>query len=350
MNSGKSVTIGGLTIGGSLPVRVESMLKTSLADIAACISEAEELFDCGCELVRVSLPELELAENLKKLVISSPMPLMADIHFNPGLAIAALEAGCPSIRINPGNMGSGEGLAKVVSLASERGAVIRIGANGGSLNKRQLETAAGDRGAALAMAVGEQVRLLSGEGFHDIIISAKSSDVMETVRANALLAEKYEYPIHIGITEAGPGISGAIKGAAGIALMLAQGIGNTIRVSLTAPGKDEVEAGYHILRSLGMRRRGVDLISCPTCGRKQIDVMRLVEYVQRILPKDLPDNFSVAVMGCEVNGPQEAAQADLGVAGTADGFVLFKKGVPFTTGTIDTLPELLRTIIQDITA
>lgn len=347
MGSAKGVKIGALRIGGDSPVRVESMLKTPLEDTRGCLTELRDLVACGCELVRVALPDAALAENLKNLVLRSEIPLMADIHFNHKLAIAALEAGCPSIRINPGNMGD-LGLPDIVSLARERGAVIRIGANGGSLNNRQLAEAGGDRGAALALAVGEQARLLADNGFADIIISAKSSDVMETVRANAILAEKYDHPVHIGITEAGPGLAGAVKGASGIALMLAQGVGDTIRVSLTAPGVEEVKTGYHILRSLGIRSRGIDIISCPTCGRRRVDVLSLVGLVESRLPKELPEGFSIAVMGCEVNGPREAAAADLGVAGTQAGFVIFKKGKPFASGGKEELPALLEAALKDI--
>lgn len=347
MGSFKDIKIADLTIGGSSPVRVESMLKTPLSDTGGCLSELRSLAECGCELVRVALPEPALAKNMRELVKQAEIPLMADIHFNYKLAIAALEAGCSSIRINPGNMGVG-GLPDIVKLARERRAVIRIGANGGSLSSSQLERTKGDRGAALALAVDEQARPLRDNGFEDIIISAKSSDVMETVRANAILAEKYDYPLHIGITEAGPGLSGAIKASAGIALMLGQGIGDTIRVSLTAPGVEEVKAGYHILRSLGIRRRGADIISCPTCGRRRVDVMNLVALVEELLPDDLPAGFSVAVMGCEVNGPREAVGADLGVAGTRGGFVIFQKGKPFASGKIEELPKLLEAALKDI--
>lgn len=347
MGSRRSVNIAGLMIGGSAPVRVESMLKTSLADMPGCLTELDELVLHGCELVRVSLPEARFGSNLKRLVERSPVPLMADIHFNYKLALKALEAGCPSIRINPGNMSGGVGLSEVLVAAVERCAVVRIGANGGSLSNGQLTATRGDIAAALAAAVEEQVSLLRDNGFEDIIISAKSSDVLETVRANTLLAQKYDYPLHIGITEAGPGLSGAVKGAAGISLMLAQGIGDTIRVSLTAPGIDEVKTGYHILRSLRLRGRGVNLISCPTCGRKRVDVIGLVQMVEKLLPQDLPEDFSVAVMGCEVNGPKEAAGADLGIAGAADGLIIFRKGKPFANGTLETLPELLKAALKE---
>lgn len=347
MGSRRSVKIGALTIGGNAPVRVESMLKTPLSDLGGCEAELAALSEAGCELVRVSFPDADLAENLKKLAAHSQIPLMADIHFNYKLALAALKADCPSIRVNPGNMSGRSGLAEVINAAKELGAVVRIGSNGGSLSGRQLDASNGDRGAALVLAVDEQVRLLRGNDFEDIIISAKSSDVLETVRANVLLAEKYPYPLHIGITEAGRGLSGTVKGAAGISMMLAQGIGDTIRISLTAPGTEEVKTGYHILRALKMRGRGVDLISCPTCGRKRVDVLKLVQIVEDLLPENLPENFSVAVMGCEVNGPREASDADLGIAGTASGFVIFRKGETFASGELERLPELLNRAVKD---
>lgn len=348
MNSRKSVKIGSLEIGGNAPVGVESMLKTPLTDVGGCISELEELASHGCELARVSLPDAELADNLKKLTAVSSLPLMADIHFNHQPALAAIAAGCPAIRINPGNMNDPYGLKKVIVAALDRGTVIRIGANGGSLSERQLAQTRGDRGAALALAVDEQARLLLDNGFDDIILSAKSSDVLETVRANTLIAQKYTHPIHIGITEAGPGVSGAIKSAAGISLLLAQGIGDTIRVSLTAPGTEEVKAGYHILRSLKLRGRGVDLISCPTCGRKRVNVMELVQIVEEALPQNLPDNFSIAVMGCEVNGPREAAHADFGIAGTAGGFVIFQKGRAIASGEAKDLKKIIKSTIKEL--
>lgn len=348
MGSRRSVKIGTLIVGGNAPVRVESMLKTPLSAPRDCEAELSALAKAGCELVRVSFQDTALAAELKQLSANSPIPLMADIHFSYKLALEALNAGCLAIRINPGNMcGHANLLREVTNAAKGLGAVIRVGSNGGSLSDRQLEAARGDRGAALVLAVTEQVNLLNDNGFEEIIISAKSSDVLETVRANALLAQKYPYPIHIGITEAGRELSGTVKGAAGISIMLAQGIGDTIRVSLTAPGVEEVKTGYHILRCLKMRSRGVNLISCPTCGRKRIDVLKLAQYVEESLPENLPDDFTVAVMGCEVNGPREAANADLGIAGTASGFVIFQKGRPLAIGEMERLPELINTAIKN---
>ena len=345
MGSRKKVDIRGLTVGGSSPVRVESMIKTPLSDLEECVFECSSLAREGCELIRVSLPDLALADNMRSLNLRSPVPIMADIHFNHKLAIAALESGCASIRINPGNMSDRKGTEDVIRLAISLGAVIRIGANGGSISKAQLEHTKGDRAAALAFAVDEQINILRDCSFEDIIISAKSSSVAETVRANSLLSQKYPYPIHIGITEAGSGTAGIIKGTAGISVMLAQGIGDTVRVSLTGPSIEEVRVGYQILGSLEIRKRGYNIISCPTCGRKRIDVARLVEEVTALLPDNIKDGTTIAVMGCEVNGPREAAGADLGIAGTPGGFVLFRKGSPVCN---DTPENFKKRLIEEI--
>lgn len=345
MGSKKFVDIDGLTIGGNSPVRVESMLKTPLTDLEGCVSESRLLADEGCELVRVSLPDIALADNFASLVKKSHVTVMADIHFDHRLALAALECGCRAIRINPGNMSGEEGVIKVIKLAKEAGAVIRIGANGGSLNNRQLELAGGDRAAALVLAVEEQLKILLENGFDKVIISAKSSSVAETVRADTLLSQKYPFPLHIGITEAGGGLSGVVKGSVGIGVMLAQGIGDTIRVSLTAPGVEEVRTGYHILRALDIRKRGYNLISCPTCGRKRVDVAKLSAMVTELLPKGIKDGTTIAVMGCEVNGPREAAGAELGIAGTPDGFVMFRRGEHICSAPIERLgDELLKAL------
>ncbi len=348
MGSKKFVNINGLIIGGNAPVRVESMLKTPLADVTGCTAESRSLAEEGCELVRVSLPELSLIDKFKDLVKNSQVTVMADIHFNHKLAIAALDAGCRAIRINPGNMSNKAGIIEVIKLAKETDSVIRIGANGGSLNNRQLEQTNGDRSAALVIAVDEQLRILLDNDFDNIIISAKSSSVPETLRANALLSQRYPFPIHIGITEAGSGLSGIVKASAGIAIMLTEGIGDTIRVSLTEPGVEEVKAGYHILRSLELRQHGYNLISCPTCGRKRIDVAKLSAMVTELLPKDIRDGTTIAVMGCEVNGPREAAGADLGIAGTPDGFIMFRRGVPICNGRIEQLREELLKVIKTL--
>lgn len=349
MGSIKTVNIGGITIGGDAPVRVESMLKTPLMDIEGCAAEIENLAAEGCELVRVALPDISFLNNLRKIITSSKVPVMADIHFDHRLAIAAIDSGCRAIRINPGNMSNEAGIIEVIKLAKEAGTVIRIGANGGSLNNAQIEQAKGDRSAALILAVEEQLRTLIDNGFDsDIIVSAKSSSIPETLRANAVLSQRYPFPIHIGITEAGSGIQGTVKGSSGIAIMLAQGIGDTIRVSLTAPGIEEVRTGYHILRSLEIRRRGYNLISCPTCGRKRVDVLKLSAMVAELLPPDIRDGTTIAVMGCEVNGPREAAGADLGIAGTPEGFIIFRKGLPICLDKIENLKERLLEALKNI--
>ncbi|NLH94489.1 MAG: (E)-4-hydroxy-3-methylbut-2-enyl-diphosphate synthase [Synergistaceae bacterium] len=345
--SQRSVSVGSLGIGGSNPVRVESMLKSPLDNLMACREELRGLASAGCEMVRVAFSDPSKADALAELVSEAEIPLMADIHFNPDLAVLSLKAGVPAIRINPGNMGSPMRLAEILHLARERRAVIRIGANGGSLSDAQLAESGGDRSLALVGAVEAQLKYLLEHGFEDVILSAKSTSIPETVRANALLAERYPYPLHIGITEAGPGLGGIVKNAAGIGILLNQGIGDTIRVSLTAPAEQEVETGYAILNALGIRRKGFDLISCPTCGRKRIDVQALV---QRILPalSGLPDGFSVAVMGCEVNGPREAAHADLGISGSPNGFILFSHGRRIAVAGAGNLEDILRETLEKI--
>jgi (E)-4-hydroxy-3-methylbut-2-enyl-diphosphate synthase len=316
------------------------MLKRPLPDKEECLAQCERLRLAGCELARVALPGAELAEPLSWLCQRTPLALMADIHFDPALAVAAMRAGCASIRINPGNMPL-HNLTEMISIAKDLGVVIRIGANGGSLSARQLKEAEGDRAKALFLAVREQVSLLLDLGFEDIILSAKSSSVPETVRANSFIARTWpELPLHIGITEAGPGDGGIVKSAAGIAAMLSQGTGDTLRVSLTDEPEREVRVGYEILKSLGLRSRGVNLISCPTCGRRRADVMKLVKLIEP-MTGDLPDGTSVAVMGCEVNGPKEAKHARFGIAGTPLGAVLFKEGKVVGEYNFEELPAVL---------
>ncbi|MBL3572207.1 MAG: (E)-4-hydroxy-3-methylbut-2-enyl-diphosphate synthase [Synergistaceae bacterium] len=345
--SRQAVRIGTLEIGGGAPIRVESMLTHGLQDLDHCRIELEELRENGCELARVAFPNLDLTESLRQLNKTSPIPLMADIHFDYRLALAAMEAGTPSIRVNPGNLGGRNGLQEVVRASKGEGVVIRVGANGGSLNNDQLEAADGDRGLALVHAVEEQLRLLLDEGFDQLILSAKSSSVAETVRANEILASRYPFPFHVGITEAGPGLRGLVKSSAGLGLLLAQGIGDTIRISLTGPTRQEVEAGFALLRSLDLRKKGGDLISCPTCGRRRVDVESLVRRVEALLPT-VPDGWTVAVMGCEVNGPREASSADIGVAGTARGLLLFSRGKPLGSIEPDNLEKAFTDLIQKI--
>ncbi|EHM13085.1 MULTISPECIES: (E)-4-hydroxy-3-methylbut-2-enyl-diphosphate synthase [Jonquetella] len=345
--SRRTVTIEGLTIGGSSPVRVESMLSKPLSDLSGCLEQLKSLASHGCELVRVAFPNRQSLPLLEQLNQLSPLPLMADIHFAPVLAESAVQAGLPAVRINPGNMGSPAHLARFVCMAKERGTVIRIGANGGSLNAKQLADAGGDRAAALAAAVGEQVEMLLSCGFEDLIISAKSSNLQEAVRANALLFNRYgEWPFHVGITEAGWGIDGTVKSACGIGAILLSGIGDTIRVSLSQAPEDEADVAWSILRGLGLRQRGGRLVSCPTCGRKQLDTAGIVPQLEEFV-KSLPDGFTLAVMGCEVNGPREASCADLGVAGSAAGMIVFRGGQVVARCRVENLIETLKSLVPD---
>ena len=336
----RSVKIGLLEIGGGAPIRVESMLKEDILGTEKCLRQCERLLNAGCELARVALPSAELADSLAWLNKHTSLPLMADIHFDPAIALAAMKSGCASIRINPGNMPKHK-LSEMVQAAKDLGVVIRIGANAGSLSARHRAEANGDTAKALFLAVKEQADLLSGNGFSDIVLSAKSSSVGDTVRANMFIAQAFpEFPIHIGITEAGPGDAGIVKSTAGLATLLLQGIGDTIRVSLTDEPEREVSVGYEILKALSLRTRGVDLISCPTCGRRRADVRELVKLIEPMLGS-LPDGTTVAVMGCEVNGPQEAKAARLGLAGTPVGAVLFKEGKVIGEYAFDDLPAVL---------
>ncbi|MDR3355503.1 MAG: (E)-4-hydroxy-3-methylbut-2-enyl-diphosphate synthase [Synergistaceae bacterium] len=348
-----SVTIGGLQFGGGAPVRVESMLKSRLDDTESCFAELEGLSASGCELVRVAFPSADLSERLKVLVSGTKIPIMADIHFNHTLALTAIECGCESIRINPGNMSGRQGLLSVIESAKTNGVVIRIGANGGSLSGKQIDACGGDRAAALVLAVEEQLTPLMESGFDDIIISAKSTSVEETLLANTILSGRYAYPMHIGVTEAGSGLDGTAKSAVGLGILLAQGIGDTMRVSLTGDSRTEVEVAYMIQSALGLRKRRVNLISCPGCGRRRVDVVSLVEMTTEILAEieargeKLPEGLDVAVMGCEVNGPKEAAAADIGVAGTQGGYVLFSRGNVIATGEMNDLKAALASCIEE---
>ena len=340
MNSKRQVNINGLTIGGNSPVRVESMLKISLDKRDECTAQCERLIKSGCEMARAALPDAKYADDLRALVESTRLVIMADIHFDPALAILAIESGCRAIRINPGNMPLSR-LNDVISCAKSAGVVIRIGANGGSVSQSQLDAAKGNRAEALFIAVREQAELLLSHNFTDIILSAKSSSVPECVKANELIAAAYpDFPMHIGLTEAGPGDGGVVKGTACISALLMRGIGDTLRVSLTDEPEREVRVGYEILKALEIRTRGVNLISCPTCGRRRADVMRLVKIVEPMLA-GLPDGVSVAVMGCEVNGPKEARHAQFGIAGTPGGAVLFREGKSCGEYPFDELEKIL---------
>ncbi|MCX7829100.1 MAG: flavodoxin-dependent (E)-4-hydroxy-3-methylbut-2-enyl-diphosphate synthase [Thermanaerothrix sp.] len=347
------MSIGGLSIGGGSPIRVESMLKTPLDDAEGCIKELHRLKEAGCELVRTSYRDLQQEPWLREVVKASPIPIMADIHFDHRLALSAIKAGCLSVRVNPGNLGGRDKMLKVLAAARDANVVIRVGANGGSISNDQIAKAEGDRARALVLAVREQVDLCLQNGFEDVIVSAKSSDVKETMRANQMLASTCDLPFHIGITEAGPPFEGSVRSAVGIGGLLMNGIGDTIRVSLSGDGVLEVKAAYQILRSLGIRSKGVDWVSCPTCGRCRLDVRIYVNKVRKIFEEmnDVPDGFKVAVMGCEVNGPREAAGADFGIAGSPSGFIVFARGKSLGSWPLEmmesVIPALLREVISN---
>jgi (E)-4-hydroxy-3-methylbut-2-enyl-diphosphate synthase len=321
MASERQIHVGGVAIGGGAPVVVQSMTLTKTHDVDATMSQIADLASAGCEIVRVAVPKSEDAEALKKLVYLSPVPLIADIHFNASLALRAIDAGVAAVRINPGNIGGPDKVASVVEAAKAKGIPMRIGANSGSLPKHLLELAQKDTAEALVEEALEQVRLLESMDYYDFKISVKSSSVPTMIRAYRMLSERVPYPLHLGVTEAGPVATGSIKSAIGVGSLLMDGIGDTIRISLTADPVEEVKVAWEILKALGLRERGPIMIACPSCGRDNVGVWNLAEAVEDRL-KSYPQAFEVAVMGCAVNGPGEAGDADFGIAGGRDtGFI-----------------------------
>jgi (E)-4-hydroxy-3-methylbut-2-enyl-diphosphate synthase len=321
MASERQIRVGNVPIGGGAPVVVQSMTLTKTYDVDATMAQIAELVSGGCEVVRVAVPKNEDADALKKLVYLSPIPVIADIHFNASLALKAIDAGVAAVRINPGNIGGQDKVVEVVKAAQKAEIPMRIGANSGSLPKHLIPLAQKDTAAALVEEALEQVRLLESLGFYDFKISVKSSSVPTMIRAYRLLAEKVPYPLHLGVTEAGPVAAGSIKSAIGVGALLMDGIGDTIRISLTADPVEEVKVAWEILKALGLRERGPVMIACPSCGRDNVGVWNLAEKVEERL-RDYPQAFEVAVMGCAVNGPGEAGDADFGIAGGRDtGFV-----------------------------
>jgi (E)-4-hydroxy-3-methylbut-2-enyl-diphosphate synthase len=308
-------------IGGGAPVVVQSMTTTKTHDVPATTAQIAALASAGCEIVRVAVPKTEDAEALGKIVRFSPVPIIADIHFNASLALKAIEQGVAAVRINPGNIGGPEKVEQVVRAAKAKGIPMRIGANSGSLPKHLEELAQQDQAEALVEAALEEVRLLEALDYYDFKISVKSSHVPTMIRAYRKLSEKVPYPLHLGVTEAGTVFGGSIKSAVGIGTLLAEGIGDTIRVSLSADPVEEPKTAYEILKALGLRERGPVMIACPSCGRDNVGVQQLAEVVEERL-HEYPQHFEVAVLGCAVNGPGEAGDADFGIAGGRDvGFV-----------------------------
>ncbi len=327
----RAVWVGNVQVGGGAPVSVQTMTNTDTRDVDATVAQIRELATVGAEIVRLAVPDREAAAALTRIREAVPsVALVADIHFDYRLALAAIEAGMDGLRLNPGNIGGRDKVTAVVQAAGERGVPIRIGVNAGSLDRRILERYGGVTAEAMVASALEHVAILEDQGFEAIKVSLKASDVPLTVAAYRLLAEKVDYPFHVGITEAGTLRGGLVKSAAGIGILLAEGIGDTVRVSLTAPPRYEVWAGYEILKALGLRRRGVELISCPTCGRCEIDVIGIAAEVEERL-QDVTRPLKVAVMGCVVNGPGEAREADVGIAGGKGVGLLFRKGKPVRT-------------------
>jgi (E)-4-hydroxy-3-methylbut-2-enyl-diphosphate synthase len=321
MASELSVRVGGVQIGGGAPVVVQSMTLTKTHDVPATTAQIAALAGAGCEVVRVAVPKLEDAEALPKIIRFSPIPVIADIHFNASLALKAIDAGVAAVRINPGNIGGPEKVEQVVKAAKRQNTPMRIGANSGSLPKHLEELAQADQAEALVEAALEEVRLLEQLDYRNFKISVKSSHVPTMIRAYRILADKVPYPLHLGVTEAGPPSTGAIKSAIGLGSLLADGVGDTIRVSLTADPVEEVRVAWEILKSLGLRERGPILIACPSCGRDNVGVQTLAEAVEERL-RDYPEHFEVAVLGCAVNGPGESGDADFGIAGGREtGFI-----------------------------
>lgn len=317
-------------MGGDAPIAVQSMTNTDTRDVAATVTQIRELAAAGCEIVRVAVPDAAAAEALRAIRREVGVPLVADIHFDHRLALAALDAGVDGLRINPGNIGGRDKVKAVVRRAAERGVPIRIGVNAGSLDRRILARYGGVTAEAMVASAREHIAILEDLGFRDIKVSLKASSVPLTVDAYRLLAREVDYPFHVGVTEAGTLRGGLVKSAVGIGILLAEGIGDTIRVSLTAHPRREVWAAYEILRALGLRRRGVELISCPTCGRCEIDVISIASEVEEKL-QHVTAPLKVAVMGCIVNGPGEAREADVGIAGGRGVGLLFRKGQPVRT-------------------
>jgi len=327
MPSKFQIHIGKVAVGGGAPVSVQSMTNTDTRDAEATLGQIRSLATYGCEIVRVAVPDETAAAALKSITAESPLPVVADIHFKAQLAIASVAAGAAALRINPGNIGSHERVGEIIEAAREADIPIRIGVNAGSLPSEKRAQAESNAVAALVETVLDYVNMFEEMDFRNFKVSAKSSSVKETIDANLALARQIEYPIHVGVTEAGTRWAGSIKSAVGLGALLAQGVGDTIRVSLTGDPVEEIKTGYEILRSLGLREHGPGLISCPTCGRTEIDVEAIALEVERRLSR-YSESIEVAVMGCIVNGPGEARRADYGIAGGKGEGLIFAQGKP----------------------
>ena len=324
-NHTKVIQIGDKIIGGGNPILIQSMTNTKTEDVAATVAQIKRLEAAGCEIIRCTAPTLEACKAIGEIKKQISIPLVADIHFDYKMAIAAMEYGADKIRINPGNIGSVDRVKAVVDVAKERNIPIRVGVNSGSLEKHLVEKYQGVTAEGIVESALDKVRIIEDLGYDNLVVSIKSSDVLMCVKAHELLADKTPYPLHVGITESGTVQSGNIKSAIGLGLILNQGIGDTIRVSLTGDPVEEIKSAKLILRTLGLRKGGIEVVSCPTCGRTQIDLIGLAQKVEKLV-EDYPLDIKVAVMGCVVNGPGEAKEADLGIAGGIGEGLLIKKG------------------------
>lgn len=324
----REVKIGNRIIGGNHSIAIQSMTNTKTEDIAATVAQIQQLTKAGCEIIRCAVPTMEAAKALKEIKKQIAIPLVADIHFDYRLAIAAMENGADKIRINPGNIGSAERVKAVVDEARRRNIPIRVGVNSGSLEKNLVEKYHGVTAEGIVESALDKVKMIEDMGYDNLVISIKSSDVMMCVKAHELIASKTDHPLHVGITEAGTLISGNIKSSIGLGLILSQGIGDTIRVSLTGDPIEEIKSAKLILRTLGLRKGGIEVVSCPTCGRTQINLIQLANQVETMVA-EFPLDIKVAVMGCVVNGPGEAKEADLGVAGGIGEGLIIKHGKVF---------------------
>lgn len=321
----KVVKIGDRIIGGKNPILIQSMTNTKTEDVKATVEQINRLATAGCDIIRCAVPTMEAAEALTEIKKQIAIPLVADIHFDYRLAIAAMEHGADKIRINPGNIGSKERVQAMVDVAKERNIPIRVGVNSGSLEKDLVEKYHGVTAEGIVESALDKVRLIEDMGYDNLVISIKSSDVMMCVKAHELIAEQTNHPLHVGITEAGTIISGNIKSSIGLGLILNQGIGDTIRVSLTGDPLEEIKSAKLILRTLGLRKGGIEVVSCPTCGRTRINLIELANQVENMVA-DIPLDIKVAVMGCVVNGPGEAKEADIGIAGGVGEGLIIKHG------------------------
>ena len=321
----RTVQVGPVRIGGQAPIAVQSMNNTDTRDVAATLAQIARLADAGCEITRVAIPDLEAAQALAAIRRQSPLPIVADIHFDYRLALAAIEAGADKIRINPGNIGDRERVRQIAEAARAHGIPIRVGVNSGSLSRAIVDQHGGVNARSMVASALESVAWLEAASFYDLVVSIKASDPLLTIETYRLLASRCEYPLHVGVTEAGTLRDGIIRSAVGIGALLAEGIGDTIRVSLTADPVEEVRAAFAILKSLGLRQRGPQLISCPTCGRTEVDLQSIAEAVELRL-QAYTSPIKVAIMGCAVNGPGEARHADVGLAGGKGEFLIFRQG------------------------